>query len=118
MVGRISIENGSLVFELTGVDRMLALKSRLEVPLRHVKSVSTEKADWNYFNMIKVGGARIPGVVEDGRFLGKGGLLFYEMRDPDRCITVELEGEMYKKVVFEVEDKEAAAKAILHSIKR
>ena len=117
MTGKINIENGNLVFELTGVDRILALKGRLEVPLKHVKSVSTERADWNYFNTIRVGGTRLPGVVADGRFLGKNGLLFYEMHDPEKCITVELEGERYKKVVFEVEDKKATADAIRHALK-
>ncbi len=117
MAGRIDIENGNLVFRITGVDEVLALKSRLEVPLGHVKSVSTEKADWNMFSMLKVIGARLPGVVIDGRFLGKDGLLFYEMHDPDKCVTVELDEERYKKVIFEVENKEAAADMIRQALK-
>ena len=112
MTGKISVENDNLVFTLTGVDRVLALKSKLTIPLKHIKSVSTAKADWNYFKMLKVAGTRIPELVVDGRFLSKEGLLFYEMHDPDKCITVELEDEKYKKVVFEVSDKEDTAKMI------
>jgi hypothetical protein len=117
VTGTISIENNNLVFTLVGVDRVLAMKSKLIVPLDHVKAVSTDKADWNYFNMLKVAGARIPGVVVEGRFVDKEGLLFYDMHDPDKCVTVELSNERYKKVVFEVENKEETAKMIEKEIK-
>ena len=112
MTGKINIENDNLVFILTGVDKVLALKSKLVIPLKHIKSVSTDIADWNYFKMLKVSGTRIPKMVVDGMFLSKEGLLFYEMHDPNKCITVELENEKYKKIVFEVSDKEATAKMI------
>ena len=116
MPGKIDIENGDLVFRLTGVDKVLALKSELKVPLKHVQSVTTEKADWNCFNMLKVVGSRIPGVVADGRFVSKEGLLFYEMHDPDKCVTVELENERYRKIIFEVDDKEATANMIRQAL--
>ncbi|MGI0100309.1 MAG: hypothetical protein ACREBH_01105 [Candidatus Micrarchaeaceae archaeon] len=118
MAGKVDIEDGNLVFKLTGVDEILALKSALKVPLNHVKSVSTEKADWNYFSMLKVAGARLPGVVVDGRYIDKEGMLFYEMHDPDKCVTVELSDELYKKVVFEVENKEEVASMIKKAIKK
>jgi len=118
MAGKISIENDNLVFTLTGIDMVLALKSKLAIPLKHVKSVSTAKADWNYFKMLKVAGTRIPELVVDGRFLSKEGLLFYEMHDPDKCITVELENEKYKKVIFEVSDKDDTAKMIQGALDR
>jgi len=118
LAGKISVENDNLVFTLTGVDKVLALKSKLTIPLKHVKSVSTAKADWNYFKMLKVAGTRIPELVVDGRFLSKEGLLFYEMHDPDKCITVELENEKYKKVIFEVSDKEEKKKMIQEALDR
>jgi len=116
MVGTIDIENGKLIFRLTGVDKVLALKSELKVPLTHVKSVLTEKAAWNYFKMLKLAGARLPHVIASGSFVSKDGLLFYDMHDPDKCVTAELVGEKYKKIVFEVEDKEAAANEIEKSL--
>jgi len=117
MTGKIDIENDNLVFTLTGVDKVLALKSKLSIPLNHVKSVSTDQADWNYFKMLKVMGANIPGIIVDGMFLSKEGLLFYDMHDPNKCITVELENEKYKKVIFEVPDKVAVAKMIQERLK-
>ena len=118
MTGKIDIENGNLIFTLTGIDKVLALKSKLTIPLNHVKSVSTAKADWNYFKMVKVMATRVPEIVADGIFVSKEGFLFYEMHDPDKCITVELENEKYKKVVFQVPDKESTAKKIQEALDR
>lgn len=117
VTGVVEVAGENLVFKLTGVDEALALASALVVPLRDVTSVSTEKADWNMFNMVKVAGTRLPGVVADGRFMSKDGLLFYEMHNPDKCVTVELTEEKYKKIIFEVDDKEATADTIRQAIK-
>lgn len=43
--------------------------------------------------------------------------MFFEMHDPDECITVNLDHEHYKKIVFEVEDKEEAARQINEALK-
>ena len=39
-------------------------------------------------------------------------MMFFEMHDPDSCITISLDHERYKKIFFEVEDKESAATLI------
>lgn len=62
-------------------------------------------------------GARIPTVIKDGRFLTSEGMMFFEMHNPDKCITVVLNHDKYKQIVFEVEDKEAVAKEINDAIK-
>ncbi|MGI0133733.1 MAG: hypothetical protein ACREBW_02085 [Candidatus Micrarchaeaceae archaeon] len=116
MAGTVKVENGNAIFELTGADKILAIKSRLIIPLSHITSVSTERGDWNTFQMLKVAGARLPGIVVDGRFISKEGFLFYEMHDPDKVITVGLVDERYKKIIFEVDDKEATAKELLASL--
>jgi hypothetical protein len=116
MVGTVKIEDGNLVFELHGIDEILSIKRSVSIPLKHVLSVSTEKVQWQPFKQLKVVGARIPGVVKDGRFLSSDGMMFFEMHDPDKCITVSLDHEHYKKIVFEVDDKEATAKQINDAI--
>jgi len=61
-------------------------------------------------------GARVPTIVKDGRFLTSEGLMFFEMHNPDKCITVTLNHEHYKKIVFEVDDKDETAKQINDAI--
>ena len=117
MVGTVKIEDENLVFELHGVDEFLSINRSISVPLQHVVSVSTERVPWQPFKQLRVAGTSLPGVIKDGRFLSFDGMMFFEMHDPDKCITVNLDHERYKKIVFEVEDKEATATQINDALK-
>ena len=117
LAGTVTIEDGNLVFELHGVDEFLSIKRSISVPLQHVVSVSTERVPWQPFKQMRVAGTSLPGVIKDGRFLSSDGMMFFEMHDPDKCVTVSLDHERYKKIVFEVEDKEATAQQINDAIK-
>ncbi|MDE1763523.1 MAG: hypothetical protein KGH88_04675 [Thaumarchaeota archaeon] len=118
MAGKIRIEGNSLVFEIHGVDIILAIRKTITVPLSHVVSVSTENVSWGIFEQMKVAGAVIPGVVKDGTYLSRDGLVFFEMHHPEKCIAVSLNHESYKKIIFEVEDKDDAAKMINGAIRK
>jgi hypothetical protein len=117
LAGTVTIEDGNLVFELHGVDEFLSIKRSISVPLQHVVSVSTERVPWQPFKQMRVAGTSLPGVIKDGRFLSSNGMMFFEMHDPDKCVTVNLDHERYKKIVFEVEDKEATANQINDALK-
>lgn len=110
--GTVSIEGDDLVFQIHGIDEILAIKRSISVPLSHIVSVSTDPASWNPFQQLRIAGSSLPGVIKDGRFLSTDGVVFFEMHDPKKCITVILDHETYKKIVFEVDDKDAAAKLI------
>ena len=116
MVGTVKIEDGNLIFELHGIDEILSIKRSISIPLKHVLSVSTVKVPWQPFKQLRIAGASLPGVVKDGRFLSSDGIMFFEMHDPDKCVTVSLDHERYKKIVFEVDDKEETAKKIVAAI--
>ena len=117
MVGTVKVENDNIEFELHGVDEFLSIKRNITVPLAHVVSVSTERVPWQPFKQMRIVGASLPGVVKDGRFLSTEGVMFFEMHDPDKCITVNLDHEHYRKIVFEVENKEEAARQINEALK-
>ena len=119
MVGEIKIEGNTVIFQLRGVDKLLAIKSTLRIPIEHIVGVSTERANWEPFKQLRVGGSYVPGVVKDGRYYDpKTGLLFYEMHNPENCVTVSLREERYKKIIFEVQDKESAAKLLKDAIRK
>lgn len=117
MVGTIRIDKSDLVFELHGIDTILSIKRSIRVPIKHVTSVSTERVTLEPKFQMRLIGTRLPTVIKDGRFLTSKGMMFFEMHNPDKCITVSLNHEHYKKIVFEVDDKEAAAKKINDAIK-
>ena len=117
LVSEVKIENDNLVFEIRGLDEILSIKRSISVPLERVVSVSTEEVPWKPFQQLRIMGTSLPGVIKEGRFLTSDGLVFFEMKDPDKCITVTLDHENYKKIVFEVDDKESTAKMINEAIK-
>lgn len=117
MAGKIKIDGNNLIFEITGIDVILAIRKTITIPLDHVVSVSAEKIPWAIFQQLKIAGANLPGIVKDGMYLTGDGLVFFEMHHQDKCITVTLNHESYKKIIFEVEDKDAAAKMINDAIK-
>jgi hypothetical protein len=112
MPGTVRIEGENLVLELHGVDRILAFKRSMTIPLKHIVSVSPEKADWKPFQQVKALGTDVPGLVKDGRYVTPEGYAFFEMHNPDECITITLNDEEYKRIIFQVKDKESAATLI------
>lgn len=113
--GTVKIEHSDLVFEIHGIDEIPSVKRSISVPLERVLAVSTERVSWAPYTQRK-DRALLPGVVKDGRFLTSEGTMFFEMRDPDKCVTVTLDHEKHKQIVFEVEDKDATAKMINDAI--
>jgi hypothetical protein len=111
MSGTVRIEGENLILELHGVDRILAFQRSMAIPLKHIVSVSTEKVPW-VSAQVKMPGTDLPGVVKDGHYYSSEGWVFYEMHNPDECITITLNDEQYKRIVFQVKDKESAATLI------
>lgn len=118
MSGTVKIEGDSIIFEIHGVDMILAIRRTITIPIGHVVSVSTDAVKWQPFQQLKVAGTSIPGVIKDGMFLSNEGLLFFEMHDPNKCITVSLNHEKFKKIIFEVQDKEHVAKVIQDALSK
>jgi hypothetical protein len=114
--GTVKIEDDNVVLEIHGIDEILSIKRSINIPLKHILSVSTETLPWSVFPQLKLAGTNIPHHVKDGRFLTKEGMIFFEMHDPEKCITINLDHERYKKVVFEVDDKESAATMIENAL--
>ncbi|MGH7747958.1 MAG: hypothetical protein ACREQ5_24835, partial [Candidatus Dormibacteria bacterium] len=61
---------------------------------------------------LKLGGARIPGVITAGTFHQKGDRVFWDVHDPDRVVVVELADERYARLVVGVDDPAAAVELI------
>ena len=108
MPAAIDITGNSLVIELTGADKLWALKSRLEVPIANVVGVTAAPGDAReWLHGVRLGGTHIPGVISAGRFYSHGRWVFWDVHDPDKAIGIELRDERYDKLVVEVADPQA-----------
>jgi hypothetical protein len=115
---RIMIENDTLVMEVEGLDKMWALKSRLEIPLAHVTGVRADpETAHTWWSGIRMPGTNLPGVIKAGTFYQHGQRIFWDIHHPDNSIVIELADDQYKELVVEVAEPAATVAQIQAAIK-
>ena len=113
----IRVEGDRAVFEVEGWDKLWSLRSRLEIPLAHVKGARWDPAPaMGWFEGLKLAGTDVPNVFRAGTFYQDGGLVFWDVSHPERTIAVDLEHETYRRLVMEVADPAGAVALITRAI--
>ncbi|HMI58911.1 MAG TPA: hypothetical protein VK511_12735, partial [Gemmatimonadaceae bacterium] len=60
----ISVDGEKAVFEVEGIDKLWALRSRLEIPLAHIKSVVADPTvARGWYHGIRLLGTNVPGIL-------------------------------------------------------
>ena len=109
----VSIEGPELILEVEGLDKLWSLRSRLKIPLSHIRSIRPEaEAARHWFHGIKLAGSNIPGFLTAGTFYQEGGLVFWDVHDPDHAIALELADERYQRLIVEVADPAATIRLV------
>jgi hypothetical protein len=109
----ISVEGDRFVFEVLGVDKLWSLRSRLEIPVEHVKAARVDPHPaMGWFKGLKLAGADFPNFFRAGTFYQEGNLVFWDVRHPENTIAVDLDHEHYGRLIIEVADPEAAVRLI------
>ena len=115
----LSINGDRLHLEVEGWHKLWALKSSLEIPLAHVRSVRVDpEPARGWWHGIKMPGTQIPGVLTAGTFYWNDGVVFYDVHDPERTIVIELDHDHYARLVVEVADPQAAASLVQAALAR
>ncbi|HXE05419.1 MAG TPA: hypothetical protein VN579_05480 [Bryobacteraceae bacterium] len=113
----LNVADGKLVIRVEGLDKLWALKSCLEIPLEHVAGVLADpEAARGWWHGIKMPGTNIPGVITAGTFLQRGGMVFWDVHNPEKTVVISLRDERYKSLVVEVADPEAAVRLVSRAI--
>ena len=101
----ISIESGLVNFDVEGLDKLWSFRSRLTIPISHIRSarVDTEAAR-GWWHGLRLMGTSVPGILTAGSFYEQGGMVFYDVHNPDNTIVIELDHERYVRIIVEVED--------------
>ena len=114
----VSIEDDRVIFDVLGMDKFWALKSKLEIPLTHVTGAEHNPEQvgrwWHGWKLI---GGDLPGVFAAGTFYYHGELVFWDVHDTERTIVVSLAHERYKKLIIEVEDPSAVVDTLQSAIR-
>jgi hypothetical protein len=129
-MAKIEITPTSLVVQIEGFDRFLALvsglsggvRARLEVPLEHVGEVDPSVPEahqiWKGWT---VAALSLPRSVTVGRLLHvfgdrSGEWTFWDVTDPDKAIAIHLRDEHYARLVIGVDDPAGVAAEIARAV--
>ena len=101
-----------IVIELTGLDRLLSLKSRLEVPVAAIKSVEAKPREsiqrlpgrW-----LRLPGTYVPSMVHHGSYGLGAGREFWAIFRQERVLVIRLEGERYSRLILGVPNPDEVA---------
>jgi hypothetical protein len=110
---RITTENDKLILEVQGWDKLWALKSRLEIPrsnIRDVRADPTIARGW--WKGVRLPGTHLPGVIIAGTFYHHGKRIFWDVKDAEKTIVIELADERYDQLVVEVANPAAEVQRI------
>lgn len=114
----ISIDGNELVVEVQGLDKLWALKSRLTIPLAHVRGATEDRGIAREPKGWRGPGAHIPGVVVAGTFHQDGQKVFWDVHHNDTTIVIELRDDTYQRLIIEVDDPHATVELIERALPR
>jgi hypothetical protein len=106
----IEVTDTSAIFHVQGLDKLWAVRSSLELPLRHIRAVRIEpEAARGWWHGLRLPGTNVPGVISAGTFYQAGKRVFWDVHNPEQTIIIEVQHDRYDEVVIEVRDPEYAA---------
>ena len=109
----VEITHDTLIVHVRGMDRLLALKSRLEIPLSHVLGAEADpEAASEAPKGLRLPASYVPGIITAGTFYRDGEWEFWDIHDPRKAIVIRLKGGRYTRLVVEVEDPSSTVAAI------
>ena len=118
-MARVTVREGKLRVKITGIDRVLALRLEVEVPLAHVRGATIDPQLGHKHPWLGVGsapGTPYPGVRALRGMLQQADWVFWDVHDADQAIVIELADEHYARLVVEVDDPQAVVAEIEQAI--
>ena len=104
----ITVTDESAVFEVKGLHKLWAFRSRIEVPREHILGARVDpEVARGWWHGFRAPGTQLPGLTA-GTFYEHGKKVFWDVNDPEKTIVVELADERYNELIVEVADPEAA----------
>lgn len=101
-MAHIELEPDGIAVRMSPLDEILALHGSLHIPYSHIRAAAHEPVPEAWWRGIRIG-TNVPGLKVAGTFFTDEGAIFYDFHDPNRCLTVELDHDRYRRVVVQVD---------------
>jgi hypothetical protein len=114
----VELAADALIVHVRGIDRLFALRSRLEVPLSHVEGAEADAEEARRkWHGIMERGIWVPGPITAGTYYQEGEWVFWDVHGPEKTVVIRLRDERYARLVIEVEDPESTAARVNEAAK-
>jgi hypothetical protein len=109
----ISVRGDKLRLQVKGLDKLWAMRSRIDIPLAAVVGVRADpEVARGLWKGVSAPGTHIPGFIIAGTFYQDDKRIFWDVHDPDKTVVIELRGQRYDQIIVEVGDPAAAVAQI------
>jgi hypothetical protein len=116
-MAEVELTESALIVHVQGMDRIWALKSRLEITLAHVVGAEIDpEVAQGWRKGLRAPGTHVPGVITAGTFYQEGERVFWDVHDPEKTVVIHLKDDLYARLVIEVNDPPATAAAIQRAL--
>jgi hypothetical protein len=118
----IEITAHDLIVRLHGMDRILALRSSVSVPLAHIAAIREHAEEANFDDAVRESnrgiGTFVRGRVAAGTLRLPTGRSFYDVHDPSKAIVIDLRSEPFEHLVVQIdgESTETAVRRIHYAL--
>lgn len=105
-MARIEIQGDKLVVEMLGWDKLLCLRSSMSIPLSHLRELELRPKDADpakATHALRLAGGYWPHAFATGYFAVNGEIVFYDVHDASRTISIGVEHESVRRLILEVE---------------
>jgi hypothetical protein len=109
VMAEVTVRDDRLVVMIHGLDVLWTFRSRLVVPLAHVRGARIDPHLESEGPWLGAGrtDALLDYAVAAGPMIVHGRHEFWDVHHPDRAVAIDLEHEPFTRLVLEVEDREA-----------
>lgn len=111
-MARVSITDDQLTVAPQGLHKLWGFKSRIRVPLEHVRGATADPGIVHEPKGLRAPGLYVPGVATIGTFYREGEKHFWDVRHGSGAIVIELVDESYTRLVVEVDHPRSTVDAI------
>ena len=117
-MAQISIDGDDLVVDVRGMDKVWSLKSRLTIPLAHVRGATADPGIVEEPKGWRGPGSHVPGVIVAGTFHQDGERVFWDEHDKTKAVVIELKDDTYSRLVVQVDDPRATVELVESNLTR
>ena len=101
----LTVTGDRLTLQVKGLDRLWAMRSRLDIPLASVRAVRIDpQVARGLWKGVSAPGTHIPGFIIAGTFYQDDKRIFWDVHDPNKTVVIELVGQRYDQLIVEVSD--------------